>query len=171
MIKTVSKDEVYKKYVFDELSRKINRKEKDPNDREKKLKELEHYVDSLSNHKAKKLCCHLSHSRRNPVYGFIKRGPDKWSIEDIKVSKIYMIGINRRVNPYLSNHCFSLKECSKDKRVRKHKEFEKKGDIHPRCMTLIAHRVDGYRYKIIDGNHRAIRLASNGDKRLRLIYY
>jgi len=171
MSKKIVKGDVYRKYVFDELSRKINGKYEDPKDREQKFKELEHYVDSLNDHKAKKLCCHLSHLRRNPVYSFVKRGPEKWLVEDVKISKIYMISINHKVNSYLRDNFFSLKESSKDKRVRKHKEFGKKGDIHPRCLTLLAHRVDGYRFKLIDGNHRAIKLARDGEKKLRLIYY
>lgn len=171
MIKKINKSDVYRKYVFDEKSRKINRKEKDPRDREQKLKDLEQYVDSLNDRKAKKLCCRLSHSRKNPVYSFITRGPDQFSIENVKISKIYMIGINGRVNQYLRENGWSLKENSKDKYIRKHKEFKKKGDIHPRCLTLIAHKMDGSRFKLIDGNHRAVKLASGGEKKLRLIYY
>ena len=167
----ISKGDVYRKYTFDEMSKEINRKYEDPNDKEQKIKDLEQYVDSLNDHKAEKLCCNLSHSRKNPVYGFIKRGPDHFLVGDIKISHIYMIGINGNVNHYLSNHCFSLKECSKDKHVIRHKEFKKKGDIHPRSMTLIAQMIDKNRFMLIDGNHRAIRLASNGEKRLRLIYY
>lgn len=166
----ISKSDVYRKYVFDEMSRKINRKEEDSN-REQKLKDLEQYVDSLSNHKAEKLCCHLSHSRKNPVYGFVRRGPDHFLIKYIKISHIYMIGINGKVNRYLSANYWSLKESSKDKHIRKHKEFNKKGDIHPRSMTLIAHKIDQSRFKLIDGNHRAIKLACSGEMKIKLIYY
>jgi len=161
--KTISKGDVYRKYIFDELSKKI----KDS----KKLEDLEHYVDSLSDHKAKKLCCKLSHSRKNPVYSFISRGPDQWLIENVKVSKIYMIGINHRVNQYLRENGMSLRKNSKDERIRKNKEFKKKGDIHPRCMTLIGQKMDGYRYRLIDGNHRAIKLACSGEKKIKLICY
>lgn len=171
MDKKIHKSDVYRKYVFDEKSRKINRNEKDPKNREQKIKELEKYVDSLRSHKAKELCCRLSHSRKNPVYSFINRGPDIWTIKDIKISKIYMIGINGKVNELLSEHSWSLKESSKDKHLRKHKEFNKKGDLHPRCTTLIAQKIDDSRYRIIDGNHRAMKLSIDGAKEIRLIYY
>lgn len=168
----IDKSDVYRKYIFDEMSRKINREEKDPKDKEQKLKELEHYVDSsLSDHKAKKLCCQLSHDRKNPVFHFISRGPDQWSIKNVKISAIYMIGINGKVNRYLRENGWSLKENSKDKHIRRHKEFNKTGDIYHRCLTLIAQNIGSERYKLIDGNHRAVRLCINGARKIKLIYY
>ena len=167
----ISKGDVYRKYVFDETSKDINRKEEDIKNREQKLKDLGQYADSLNDHEAEKLCCDLSHSRRNPVYGFIRRGPDHFLVGDIKTSHIYMIGINGKVNQYLSANGWSLKECSKDKHIYKHKEFKKNGDIHPRSTTLIAQKIDQSRFRLVDGNHRGIKLCINGAIKIKLIYY
>lgn len=170
-VKKISRYDVYRKYCFDELSREINREDSHSDNKDHKFEELEKRVDSLSDSEAKKLCKDLSHSRKNPVYAHITGGPRDWCIDSVKISMILMIGINRKVNRYLSEHYWSLRDISKDKRIIKHKEFRKKGDIHPKCMTLIAHKIDGHRFKLIDGNHRAVQLAINGEKEIKLIHY
>jgi hypothetical protein len=134
------------------------------------LEDLEYYIDSLDDHEAEKLCSKCSHSRRNGVYGFISRGPDKWKVKTVKISKIYVRGINNSVNGYLSRNGWWLENICKDKSIPKLKEFKKRGDIHPRSMSLIAHKVRE-KYGIIDGNHRSVKLVCSGCKELTLIFY
>lgn len=134
------------------------------------IKDLEKYVDSLDDHKAEHLCSRCSHSRKNGVYRFISRGPDRWKIKTVDISKIFLGGINARINSYLSRNGWLLKNIAKDKGISKHSELKKWGDIHPRSLSLIAHKMRG-KYKIIDGNHRAIKLACSGEKKFKLIFY
>lgn len=156
----IRKSDVHRKYVFDEMSKNTKRT----------LEDLEHYVDSLDDDKAEQLCSECSHSRKNGVYSFISRGPDRWKEKTVHISKIYVRGINHSVNGYLSRNGWWLENICKDKSIRKLREFKKHGDIHQRSVSLIAHRVGG-KYGIIDGNHRAIKLACSGYKEFKLIFY
>ncbi len=156
----IRKSDVHRKYVFDEMSKNSKRS----------IEDLERYVDSLDDHEAEKLCSRCSHYRKNGVYGFISRGPDKWRIKTVDISKIYVRGINNSVNHYLSRNGWWLENISRDKSIMKLGEFKKHGDIHRRSMSLIAQKTRG-KYGIIDGNHRAIKLACNGHKQFELIYY
>lgn len=156
----IKKSDVYRKYVFDEMLKATKRSPED----------LEHYVDSLDDHKAEELCSKCSHSRKNGVYSFISRGPEKWIVKTVRISKIYVRGINSGVNGYLSRNGWWLENIANDKSIPKLKEFKRRGDIHPRSMSLIAHKVGG-KYGIIDGNHRSIKLACSGHKEFKLIFY
>lgn len=159
MSRKIKKSDVHRKYVFDEMSKTTGRS----------LEDLEHYVDSLDDHKADQLCSKCSHSRKNGVYGFISRGPEKWTVKTVHISKIFVRGINDDVNHYLSRNGWWLENIGKDKSIPKLREFKKHGDIHHRSMSLIAQKV-GRKYRIIDGNHRAIKLACNGHKEFKLIF-
>ena len=156
----IRKSDVYRKYVFDEMS-KITKLS---------LGDLEHYVDSLDGHKAEYICSTCSRSRKNGVFGFISRGPEKWKVKTVNISKIYLRGINNSVNHYLSRNGWWLENISRDKSITKLREFKKHGDIHRRSMSLIAEKVGG-KYRIIDGNHRSIKLACSGCKEFKLIFY
>ena len=161
MSREISKGDVYRKYVFDESARTTKLS----------MTDLEKYVDSLDDHKAKELCHKLSHSRKNSVFRFISNGPDLWTVKTVSISKIYMGGINKKVNErYFIGNCWLLKRIAKDKGVRKNREFKKRGEIHKRSRSLIAHKT-GSSYKIVDGNHRAIKLAVHGQKEFELIFY
>lgn len=161
MSKEISKSDVYRKYVFDEMLRTTKLSTED----------LEKYVDSLDDHKAKKLCQDLSHSRKNGVYRIISEGPERWTVKTVNISKIYMGGINRKINErYFARNGWLLKRIAKDKSVRKYREFQKWGDIHTRSVSLIAVKT-GSSYKIIDGNHRSIKMACHGKKEFELIFY
>lgn len=160
MSNKITKSDVYRKYVFDEMARITKRS----------MKELEKYVDYLDNHKAKELCSRCSRSRKNNVYGYISKGPEHWIVKTKNISNIYVGVINARVNGYLSRNGWLLKNISKDKDIHKLGEFKKWGDIHHRSLSFIAQK-NGGKYRLIDGNHRAIKLACNGQKEFKLIYY
>lgn len=160
MSKKISRGDIYRKYIFDEMAR-VTKMD---------IKDLEKYVDSLDDHKAKHLCSRCSHSRKNGVYRFISDGPEYWIVKTVNISKIYMGGINRRVNDYFIRNGWLLKNIVKDKSVHKHREFKKWGKIHHRSLSLIAYK-RGSKYKIIDGNHRAIKMACEGKKEFELIFY
>lgn len=160
MGKKLDKDKVYRIYVFDEIAKKTKRH----------LEDLGHYVDSLDHDKVKELCRHCSHSRKNGTYRFISRGPNRWTVKVVNISDIYVRRINSNVNGYLSRNRWSLKKISKDKKIPKLREFKKRGNIHSRSLHFIAHK-KGDMYKLIDGNHRAIKLACSGQKEFKLVFY
>lgn len=162
MNRKIKKSDVFKKYLFDEMSKKSKSRHKDI--------DLKHYVDSLDDNKAEKLCRKYSHYRKNGVYSYILTGPKEWKVKFIDISKIYVRGINSKVNHYLRRNSWQLENICDDKSIRKHKEFKMYGDIHRRSKSVIASKV-GRNYYLIDGNHRAIKLACNGCKKFELIYY
>lgn len=154
----LDKDNVYRIYVFDEMAKKTKCH----------LEDLGHYVDSLDHDKVKELCRHCSHSRKNGVFRFISRGPNLWTVKVVNISDIYVRRINSYVNGYLSRNGWSLKKISKDKKIPRLREFKNIGNIHSRSLHFIAHKI-GDKYKLIDGNHRAIKLACNGKKEFKLV--
>ena len=107
--KKISKGDVYRKYVFDEMSKVTKRS----------IEDLEKYVDSLDDHKAKKLCSRCSHSRKNVVFGYVSKGPDSWTMKTVNISHIFLGGINSKVNYYLSRNGWLLKNIAKDKGISK----------------------------------------------------
>jgi hypothetical protein len=160
MSQKIKKCDVYRKYVFDEKSKKTHQKDHD----------LKQYVDSLNDSDAEKLCRKYSHYRRNGVYSYISKGPDNWKLKFVDISNIYVRGINSKVNHYLRRNGWQLENICNDKSVKKHREFKMYGNIHRRSKSIIASRV-GKNYYLIDGNHRAIKLGCNGCKKFELIYY
>lgn len=169
--KKIHKSDIYRKYIFDEMTKKIYQdNKKSYKDKKRKIKRLKHYVDSISDRKAKKLCCSISWDVKDRGYGFVSRGPEHWMIETIDISKIFISPINRDIDEYLFRNEWSLERITKDKEICGHKEFEKMGHIHSRSLTLIAERI-GDKYYIVDGNHRAIKLACQGQIKFELIFY
>lgn len=160
MSKKLNKIDVHRIYVFDEMAKKTKQD----------LEDLEHYIDSLSDNKIKELCRKCSHRRKNGVYRFISQGPEYWTIKTVDISDIYVRRLNEKVNGHLSRNGWSLKKISEDSRIPKLREFKKCGKIYDRSMYLIAHK-KGDRYKLIDGNHRAIKMACDGKKEFKLIFY
>ncbi len=158
MTKELNKSDVYRMYVYDEMAKKT----KDS------IEDLADYVDSLDDEKIKKLCRRLSHSRKNGVFKFISRGPDHWIVKTVDISRIHVRRINSKVNGYLSRNKFLLRKIAEDEKIPRLKEFKKKGKIHKRSLYLLAHK-RGSSYKLIDGNHRAVKLACDGKKEFKLI--
>lgn len=169
--KIIYRSDVYRKYIFDEMAKKICRdNKKSYRDKKHKIRHLKRYTDSISNYKAKELCRDYSWDAKDRGYGFISRGPRHWTIKDIDISKIFISPIKGDIDMYLSKNEWSLERITKDKDICKHKEFEKIGDIYYRSLTLIADKKED-RYYIVDGNHRAIKLACRGKRKFRLIFY
>lgn len=154
------KDKVYRKYIFDEMSK----------NKEYDITDLEYLVKSLNNNQAKELCRYFSYYRRNCAYDFISKGPDNWQTGHIDISDIRIEKINPRINHYLEKNDWSLKKISNDKDIAKHDEFKSHGTIDPKISNFIAKKT-GHKYIIVDGMHRIIRLACDGKKKFKLIYY
>lgn len=151
---------VYKTYIFGEMT-KI---------KECNIDRLEDFTNTLNDDQAKMLCKYLSYQRRNNVYDFVSRGPDNWKVNNVNISDIYVEKINPDVNPYLEKNGWSLKKISKDENIHKHNEFKSQGHINSKISNFIAKKVD-HEYRIVDGMHRIIRLACDGRKQFKLIYY
>lgn len=170
-IRNISKGDVFRKYCFDEMGRKWDKSNSG-------IKKLEKYVDCLGDNEAEKLCRRLSHSRHNRVFRFISEGPDKWMVKKVKIDKIYMGGINSKINEYFRRNHWLLEEIVKDRNIRKIKELKLKSrddgrddSICDRSRSLLARKHGGY-YKIIDGNHRIVKLAVwNKKKEFELVFY
>lgn len=154
------KDDVYRKYVFDEMSR----------NKGYSIIDLEHFVTSLDYGQAKQLCKYFSSYRRNCVYDFISKGPNNWRMSNIGISDIYVGDINRDVNCHLEKNDWSLKKISEDTNICQIEEFKSQGYMDIKILNFIAKKND-HEYTIIDGMHRIIRSACDGKKRFELIYY
>ena len=154
------KGDVYKKYIFGEMT-KI---------KECNIDHLEDFVNSLEDDQARILCKYLSYQRRNRVYDYIYKGPDHWKVDYINISNIYVEKVNSTVNGYLEKHDWYLEKISKDKDIYQHDEFKSQGPIDPKLLNFIAKK-NGHEYKIVDGIHRIIRLSCDGKRKFKLTYY
>jgi hypothetical protein len=154
------KDDVYRKYIFDEMSR----------NKEYSIIDLEHFVISLDHDQVKQLCRYFSSYRRNCVYDFISRGPNNWRESNIGISDIYVGDINRDVNCHLEKNDWSLKKIAEDTNICQIEEFRSQGFIDIKILSFIAKRNDR-EYTIIDGMHRIIRSSCDGRRKFKLIYY
>ena len=154
------KDDVYRKYVFDEMSR----------NKEYSIIDLEHFVRSLDYGQIKQLCRYYSCYRRNCVYDYISKGPNNWKVGHVGISNIFIGEVNRSVNCYLEKNDWSLKKVIEDTYMNQIEEFKSQGSIDIKILSFIAKKDDG-EYTIIDGMHRIIRSGLDGRKRFELIYY
>lgn len=154
------KDDVFRKYVFDEMSR----------NKEYSIVNIERFVKSLDYDQAKQLCKYFSSSRRNCVYEFISKGPNNWRMSNVNISNIYVGDVNRKVDCYLERNNWLLKNIAEDVDIYQVDEFKSQGVIDTKILNFIAKKND-YEYTIIDGIHRAIRSVCDGKKRFKLIYY
>lgn len=154
------KDNVYRKYVLDEMSR----------NKEYSIVDIERFVESLDYDQAKQLCRYFSSLRKNCVYDFISKGPNNWQTGNVDTSVIYVGDINRQVNCYLERNNWLLKNIVEDTDIHYIDEFRSQGPIDTKILSFIAKKND-YEYTIIDGMHRIIRSSCDGKKRFKLIYY
>lgn len=160
MSEIVSKVNVYRKYVFAEMSK----------NKKFGIDDLDHLVKSLSTSQAKLMCKFWSEYRKNSVYEFISRGSSNWNVITVGIDNIYVDKVNESVNKLLEKNEWSLEKIVKDSEIGIHKEFESQGIIDDRLKILIAKKV-GDKYKIVDGVHRIIRMSLDGMKDFQLIYY
>lgn len=154
------KIDVYKKYTFDEMSK----------NKEYNIVDLENLIKSFDNNQATQLCKYFSYQRKNGIYDFISKGPENWKEDIINISNIDVGPIHVGINHFLGENNWSLKKIVKDKRISNNDEFKSQGYIHHNSLSFIAKK-NNHRYKIFDGMHRIIRLACDGEKKFKLIYY
>ena len=159
-MRQMHKDDVYRKYVFDEMSK----------NKEYSMMDIECLVTSLNYDQAKQLCKYFSSLRRNCVYDFISKGPNSWQTTNVNISNIYVGDVNRQVNCYLERNSWLLGNIVEDKEICQIDEFKSKGPIDTKILNFIAKKND-YEYTIVDGIHRIIRSSLDGKKRFKLIYY
>lgn len=162
MSNIIKKIDVYKKYVFGEMS-----KHKKYN-----IEDLDHLVKSLSASQAKLMCRYWSTYRKNSVYDFIKSGPDNWKGLTVSINNVHVEKVNNGVNALLEKNEWSLAKIVEDSEIGTHEEFKKQGEgeIDSRLSIFIAKKA-GDKYKIVDGIHRAIRLGLDGKKEFEIIFY
>ena len=160
MVAKIHKNNIYRKYILDEMSK----------NKEYDISDLGHFIKSLNDTQAKQLCKYLSSYRRNRTYEFISKGPDAWKVSHIDISDIYVREVNLEVNSYLEKNDWSLRKIAKDVNVHQLDEFKNQGPINTKILSFIAKRT-GHEYRIVDGMHRIIRSACDGKKEFKLIYY
>jgi hypothetical protein len=160
MSKVIGKVDVYKKYVFGEMSK----------NKKYSIEDLDHLVGSFSASQSKLMCRYWSEYRKNRVYDFISRGPSNWKSLTVNIGNLCVEKINDSVNSLLEKNEWSLAKIVEDSEVGVHKEFESQGEIDQRLMIFIAKKIED-KYTIIDGIHRAIRLSCDGRKEFEIIYY
>lgn|SRR3990167_7073360 len=154
------KNMVFRKYVFDEMSK----------NKEYSITDLEYFVKSLDDYQTKQLCKYLSNYRRNRTYEFISKGPNDWKVNHINISNIYVREVNHAVNSHLEKNDWSLKKIAEDTNIHQLEEFKSQGPIDTKILSFISKRT-GNEYRIVDGMHRIIRSACDGKKQFKLIYY
>jgi hypothetical protein len=161
MDKTIDKISVYKKYIFAEMSK----------NKRFDIEDLDHLVKSLSSSQAKLVCKFWSEYRKNVVYNFVSKGPNKWNAEVASANNIYVEKVNSSVNDFLRKNDMNLARIVKDKDIDSFNEFKSQGPIDKRLRVFIAKKVGEDKYLIVDGIHRIIGLGREGEKEFRLIYY
>lgn len=153
--KRISKKNLLRLYVIDELSRYI-----------KDIDNLIILVDSLNKKLLRKLCWLLSEGRKNSVFKIINDKRYKWTFEEVPVEKIYLRPMNPRMKKALEKYDYKLLQFSKSKEAKRFKELEYDKEINR--DILLAGEKDG-RIILIDGCHRAISLVKEKKNPLKLI--
>jgi hypothetical protein len=138
---------VLRRYATDEMSKF------------KDFKDLQSFVGSLKPRHIRLFAKLLSKWRKNGVYKKIMQKTD-WHIATVDISQIFINGLSIDIRPIIEeNGCLLANICGNQK-VSNHKEFKSQGKINRKLF--LAER-KGDMFQIIDGNHRIIRLACDGD--------
>jgi hypothetical protein len=149
------KNDLMKKYAIDEMSKFKN------------IGDLEQFVNTLEAEQINRLCEWLSSWRKNSVFNDISAGPETWRTDKIHISNIKIKRVNEKVNPLLKRDDYMLEKISQDEEICNHDEFKSQGKINSKQFIAIK---EGDKFKLIDGIHRAVRLACDGTKEFELIY-
>ena len=148
----VEPDAVAKYYVKSELSKRDS-----PSD-------LEHCVDALSRDELRLEVQRLSEERKNEIYERLYGSPIAWAFYDLPASSLHLPKINQRVNPFLEQKDWELFKFANLVRSLPEEEalieFKDNGKAIPFQNLLVLN--EDYRYRIIDGSHRAVILCLRG---------
>ena len=134
------------------------------------------YVNNLTPKQIKKHAKTLSELRKNGVYKNIMKRR-KWYMTELDVIEypyLKVCDINENVKPLLNRFENDLSDIfassvypAHDNPLLVHPEFKSQGKITEKNLIALK---DGFRYRIIDGSHRAIRMALDGEHKFRVIY-
>jgi hypothetical protein len=150
------KNDVMKKYVTDEMSKFKN------------FDDLEGVVNSLTSEKIYEIGKWLSSWRRNTLYSDIFGSPTNWLASTIAISNVELTNVKSEIDSLFKRHNYSLEEISRDREICTHSEFRSQGEIKSKSLIAIK---NGDKFKVIDGIHRAVRLACDGTKEFELMYF
>lgn len=138
---------VLRRYATDEMSKF------------KDFKDLQSFIGSLKPRHIKLLANLLSKWRKNGVYKKIMQRTD-WHIAPVDISQIFVNGLTIDVRPIIEDAGCLLANICGNPKISNHEEFESQGKINRKLFLAIQ---KGDMFQIIDGNHRIIRLACDGD--------
>ena len=141
------KDFVIKRYIKDEMSKFKN------------YHDMVSFLESLTDKEARTVGRLLSRWRNNGVYWKVMFRAD-WEISKVDISRILIGGINDGIHPLIEENSHLLETMCGDPRIANHPEFKDQGEI--RNKLFLALKI-GNLFKIIDGSHRIVRLACDGD--------
>jgi hypothetical protein len=145
---------VLQKYLVDEMSKFRDRRD------------LRSFVESLDMGNLCLLCQQLSNWRKNEVATYLLGGGN-WVEESVSVATIKLPHINERVNDLLARHDWQLDRVAADPAVCGHEEFRDQGTMISDVL-LVKKVPDGF--LVVDGAHRAVKLACDGQQQLPVIY-
>lgn len=152
----MTRSEVLRKYVIDELSKY--------GDRSLAVA----LVDSATPDRVRELCEVLSKGRENSVYRRIIEH-EAWSVSKVPTSRVRIGGINKSVDPLLEKLGRRLDQIATSDEVRVHREFADEKPIAGDAARVLG-RVEGGMYRIFDGNHRAVKLAQRGSATIEIVH-
>lgn len=139
-------------------------------------KNMVRLISGLCDDEIKEWAKGFSEERKNGVYKNVMKRK-KWYITtlDVKEYPYLKVGdINKKVKPLLNGFQNDVSDIwashgwrVNDPALRVHPEFKSQGKIEERHIIALKF---GKRYRIIDGSHRAVRMALDGVHKFSVIY-
>lgn len=141
-------------YIMDEMSKFKNQHD------------TASFLDTLNGKEKITLMKWLSHWRKNMVYERIIKTTHYEIKYNVPSYRIIIGAINDYVSELICMCDHNLSNIAESKEISEHPEFKSQGNINRKLF--LARKCEG-KYKIIDGSHRAIRLACDGIDRFNLL--